>query len=169
MNAVIVTEDKRTSAIQRQFRYYFNEIERCNMCGSDAATHKILGRRLNHSQGKNPQRKNGITTTVVQCTYCGLIYANSQPVPFSIQDHYGKLPEKYWTEAYFNFSDNYFQGEIITVKKLIPFKEGMKSLDIGAGLGKAMNAMTKAGFDTYGFEPSEQFYERAISHWGIPK
>src|SRR5687767_1713415 len=152
---------------KRQLRYYFNYLERCNMCDSDSASHKILGKRLNQSQGKNPQKKIGVTTTVVRCSRCGLIYVNPQPVPFSIQDHYGVLPEEYWIKAYFNDSSNYFQGEITTVKKLLHFQEGMKSLDIGAGLGKAMNALSKAGFDSYGFEPSEQFYERAISQSGI--
>ena len=42
---------------KRQLRYYFNYLERCNMCDSDAASHKILGKRLNQSQGKNPQKK----------------------------------------------------------------------------------------------------------------
>jgi 2-polyprenyl-3-methyl-5-hydroxy-6-metoxy-1,4-benzoquinol methylase len=137
------------------------------MCGSKTDKHKILGKRLNASQGKNPKNKIGITTTIVKCTNCGLIYSNPQPVPFDIQDHYGVPPENYWKENYFNVSDNYFQGEIERLKKLIDFKDGIKSLDIGAGLGKQMIALSKAGFSTYGFEPSKQFHERAISKMGI--
>ena len=34
------------------------------MCGSSTDLHKILGKRLNESQGKNPKNKVGITTTV---------------------------------------------------------------------------------------------------------
>jgi ubiquinone/menaquinone biosynthesis C-methylase UbiE len=137
------------------------------MCGSKTDTHKILGKRLNASQGKNPKNKIGITTTIVKCTNCGLNYSNPQPVPFDIQDHYGVPPESYWKENYFKITDNYFQGEIERLKKLIDFKNDMKSLDIGAGLGKQMIALSKIGFDTYGFEPSKQFYERAISKMGI--
>jgi len=137
------------------------------MCGSKTDTHKILGKRLNGSQGKNPNNKIGITTTIVKCTNCGLIYSNPQPVPFDIQDHYGVPPESYWKENYFTITDNYFQGEIERLKKLLDFKDGMKSLDIGAGLGKQMIALSKSGFETYGFEPSKQFYERAISKMGI--
>lgn len=137
------------------------------MCGSKTDKHKILGKRLNSSQGKNPRNKIGITTTIVRCTNCGLIYSNPQPVPFDIQDHYGVPPENYWKENYFTVTDNYFQGEIAKLKALLDFKNGMKSLDIGAGLGKQMIALSKAGFDTYGFEPSKQFYERAISKMGI--
>ena len=151
----------------KQKRYSFHAIENCNMCGSKSDSHKILGKRLNASQGKNPKKKTGITTTVVKCTNCGLIYANPQPVPYDIQDHYGVPPESYWNENYFSISDDYFQGEVEKLKTLLDFKEGMKSLDIGAGLGKQMIALSKAGFDTYGFEPSKQFHERAISKMGI--
>jgi ubiquinone/menaquinone biosynthesis C-methylase UbiE len=150
-----------------QFKYFFNNIDKCNMCGSNTETHKVLGKRLNQSQGRNPKKKTGITTTVVKCSNCSLVYSNPQPVPFDIQDHYGVPPENYWKENYFMVDDNYFKWEIEKLKKLIDFKEGMKSLDIGAGLGKAMIALSKIGFDAYGFEPSEQFRERAISKMGI--
>ncbi len=151
----------------KQLRYYFNYIDKCNMCGSKSETHKILGKRLNQSQGKNPRAKIGITTTVVKCTDCGLIYTNPQPVPFDIQDHYGVPPEDYWEESYFEINEAYFDKEINQLKKLIDIKDGMKALDIGTGLGKAMHAMSRSGFDTYGFEPSKQFHERAITKMGI--
>ena len=148
-------------------RYEFREIVQCNMCGSDSSHHKILGKRLNASQGKNPKRKKGITTTIVRCIDCGLVYSNPQPIPFDIQDHYGMPPEDYWIEEYFQVDINYFQNEISQAKKLISFREGMKSLDVGAGLGKAMIALSHAGFTAYGFEPSIPFYERAISKMNI--
>jgi 2-polyprenyl-3-methyl-5-hydroxy-6-metoxy-1,4-benzoquinol methylase len=137
------------------------------MCGYDIRYHKILGKRLNVSQGKNPHKKKGISTTIMKCKDCGLIYSNPQPIPFDIQDHYGIPPENYWIEDYFLIDPNYFQNEISIAKKLISFHEGMKSLDVGAGLGKAMIALSNAGFDAYGFEPSIPFYERAISKMKI--
>lgn len=148
--------------MKQQMRYSFNTVEKCNMCDSSTATHKILGKRLNQSQGKRPRKKTGITTTIVKCSDCGLIYSNPQPIPADIQDHYGVPPEDYWKEIYFKVDDAYFQREIEIAKRLIGFKTNMKSLDIGAGLGKAMIALEKAGFDAYGFEPSSQFHERAI-------
>jgi len=147
--------------------YYFNYIDNCNMCGSETHAHKILGKRLNSSQGRNPKDKFGITTTIVKCSNCGLIYSNPQPVPFNIQDHYGVPPENYWRESYFKVNENYFKGVIERLKTFIDIKAGMKALDIGAGLGKAMIALDRAGFDTYGFEPSVPFYERALSKMGI--
>ena len=152
---------------KQQLRYNFDFIEKCNMCGSSTDKHKILGKRLNQSQGKNSRNKIGITTTIVKCTNCGLVYSNPQPVPCDLQDHYGVPPENYWKKEYFTVNDNYFKIEIDTAKKFIDFKKGMKSLDIGAGLGKAMLALTNAGFDAYGFEPSQQFFERAITQMKI--
>jgi ubiquinone/menaquinone biosynthesis C-methylase UbiE len=152
---------------KKELLYRFKHIENCNMCESTAKTHKVLGKRLNQSQGKNPKNKIGITTTICKCKQCGLVYSNPQPIPFDIQDHYGLPPEEYWNKDYFIINENYFKDEIKQLKKLIKFEEGMKSLDIGAGLGKQMIALSNAGFDTYGFEPSKPFFERAISQMNI--
>ena len=148
-------------------RYYFYEVTHCNMCGADAHDHKILGQRLNQSQGLQPKRKMGISVSVMQCASCGLIYNNPQPVPYDIQDHYGIPPEEYWTPAYFKIDPCYFGDVITKAKKLLPFRPGMTALDIGAGIGKAMIAMENAGFNAYGLEPSTPFYERAIKVMGI--
>lgn len=153
--------------MSKQLKYQFNYIANCNMCGSETKNHKVLGKRLNGSQGKSPSGKVGITTTICKCKNCGLIYANPQPIPFNIQDHYGIPPEKYWNNEYLSMDDNYFKGAIEIINKLMPIKQGMKSLDIGAGLGKQMIALSKVGFEAYGIEASEPFYERAISQMKI--
>lgn len=150
-------------------KYSFKEITKCEMCGDKIENHKILGQRLNKSQGSNPKSKNGITVSIVQCTNCNLIYSNPQPIPFDIQDHYGKPPEEYWKDGYFVWEPTYFEKQINEAKKLLDFKEGMKALDIGAGLGKAMLSMQDKGFDVYGLEPSIPFHERAVSKMGIEK
>ena len=153
--------------MKKQLEYKFNYVEKCNMCSSYASTHKILGRRLNQSQGKNPQKKIGISTTICKCINCGLIYSNPQPVPQTLQDHYSVAPEKYWKNEDFNIHDDFFNGEIIRLKNLIQFKQGMKFLDVGAGLGKLMIVLEKEGFDVYGIEPSNTFYKRAIEQMKI--
>lgn len=151
----------------KQLRYYFKWIENCNMCGESADGHKVLGKRLNQSQGMNPRRKIGIATTVVRCTNCGLIYPNPLPIPFDLQDHYGIPPESYWNEEYFKADDGNMQSEFSLLSSLIEVTSGMKSLDVGAGLGKAMIFLENLGFESFGFEPSMPFYERAISRMGI--
>lgn len=153
--------------MKQQLRYEFNYIEKCNLCGSLTDKHKILGKRLNQSQGKNPKNKTGISTTICKCNNCGLIYSNPQPIPLNLQAHYGIPPENYWKNEVFTINDNYRKGVIERLKNLIDFREGMKFLDIGAGLGKAMIVLSKAGFDAYGFEPSRLFYEKAIEQMGV--
>ena len=152
----------------KQLRYYFNYVDTCNMCGSGADQHKILGQRLNQSQGFNPKSKIGISTTVMKCKNCRLIFSNPQPVPYDIQDHYGIPPEDYWRPEYFNTDKNYFAHQIETTKKLSEFQQGMKALDIGAGLGKCMKSLQEKGFDAYGFEPSIPFHQAALEKMKIP-
>lgn len=148
-------------------KYNFEPVTHCEMCGDDTSHHKVLGQRLNCSQGLRPKTRGGISVSVKKCTSCQLIYASPMPVPESIHDHYGVPPEEYWQASYFEWFPD-LSRQIDTLKKLINIVPGVKALDIGAGLGKGMISLSKAGFDTYGFEPSEPFYERAISKMNIP-
>lgn len=150
-------------------KYTFKEIFVCEMCGDKTENHKVLGQRLNKSQGFRPKSKTGISVSIIKCTNCGLIYSNPQPVPFDLQDHYGTPPEEYWKDEYFIWEPSYFSLQIEEAKKILNFSKGMKALDIGAGLGKAMLSMQSEDFDVYGLEPSIPFYERAISKMGVKK
>lgn len=137
------------------------------MCGSISSQAKVLGRRMNKSQGKNPRVKTGISTTVVQCKNCELIYANPQPIPVNINQHYGVPPESYWSAHYFEINPDYFKHQIDTFFQLYQHKSNLKALDIGAGIGKCMIALERAGFDAEGFEPSTPFYKKAIEKMNI--
>jgi 2-polyprenyl-3-methyl-5-hydroxy-6-metoxy-1,4-benzoquinol methylase len=148
-------------------KYYFEEVHHCEMCGDPTGKHKVLGQRMNRSQGTKRKGDSGISVSIKKCSNCQLIYSSPQPVPFDLQDHYGIPPENYWTPDYFTWTPDYFQKEIGTFKSLVDFKKGMKALDVGAGIGKAMLSLEKAGFDSCGFEPSRSFYEKAISEMKI--
>lgn len=153
---------------QRRLRYEFIPVHECEMCGS--RRHKVLGLRVNRSQGRSPRKVSGIAVSVKQCEDCSLIFSDPRPVPADISDHYGIPPESYWTHpAAWEVSDSYFAREIAEAKALLNFTAGMKALDIGAGLGKAMTALTRAGFDTWGIEPSEPFRAKAIERMRIPE
>ncbi len=145
-------------------QYYFDYITNCDMCGAETAGNRVLGQRLNQSQGLNPKKLSGISVSVIQCRNCNLIYSNPQPIPFNIQDHYGIPPDEYWNDRSFDWEENYFLPQILKTKELIGFKPGMKALDCGAGIGMGMLSLEHAGFDTWGFEPSVPFYEKALSH-----
>lgn len=137
------------------------------MCGSPSMGHKVLGRRLNRAQGREPRTEVGIATTIKRCNSCGLIYCDPLPIPLDLQDHYGVPPEEYWKEEYFTLHDGYLKEELSVAKLLLPARGQQRSLDVGAGIGKSMLAMAGAGFDAHGFEPSKPFYERAIKRMGI--
>ncbi|WGZ96186.1 MAG: methyltransferase domain-containing protein [Candidatus Thiothrix putei] len=156
--------------MNKEMIYHFHSIKICEMCGADTNKHKLIGQRLNSSQGMKPKRKLGISVSVMQCSNCGLIYSSPQPIPNNIQDHYGIPPENYWKKEQFTHDKNYFKTEIENVKSLLSLTSKVKptALDIGAGLGNAMLSLKSAGMDVYGLEPSIPFYERAISIMGIP-
>lgn len=164
LNKILIVPDIEKKIIK--YSFHFKDV--CNMCNSSKEMHKILGKRLNKSQGKSPKKKVGITTTIVRCKKCNLVFSNPQPIPESIEDHYGVEPESYWKEKdYFSTDDNYFQNEIDKLKNIFEIKSGMKALDIGAGIGKSMITMEKAGFEAFGFEPSPEFLNMAIDKMGI--
>ena len=147
--------------------YTFVERDTCEMCQAPSSEHRMLGMRLNKSQGRAPRRQYGVAVSVMQCGRCSLIFANPLPIPASITDHYSLSPEQYWAPEYFQLDEAYFAKEIATAKRLLSFKTGMAALDVGAGMGKAMKALERAGFEAYGLEPSPTFREAAVTRMKI--
>ena len=147
--------------------YLFKEINRCSFCGAEKSELKVIGKRLNRPQGFRPHKKAGISISVIKCRRCGLIFSNPLPIPEKISDHYGIPAEEYWKPEYFNVPDGFMDGFIQLMKKKYAVSQKAKILDIGAGIGKAMIAFQRHGFDIYGIEPSKPFYDKAIDKMGI--
>lgn len=146
----------------KQVTYTFTPVEKCNMCSG--TNFKVLGKRLNQHQGKNPKIKTGISTSVVKCKDCGLIFANPIPIPNHITDHYNVEVDQYFEEGIKNVPENYLHNELAFFKSIYKSSNApLKGLDIGAGLGGIMRALDKNGIDAYGLEPSKTFYDFAIS------
>jgi SAM-dependent methyltransferase len=145
-------------------RYEFRPAPACAMCGSGGAS--LLGLRLNTSQGLRPRRAQGIAVSVKRCRDCGLIYADPLPVPDRLADHYDLPPEDYWA-AVEPWTPDYFARQVADAKRLLPFTPGMKALDVGVGLGKAMRSLVHGGFDAWGMEPSEPFRTFAVEKTGV--
>ncbi|MDD5570137.1 MAG: class I SAM-dependent methyltransferase [Bacteroidales bacterium] len=152
-----------------EINYTFRDINSCEMCGAGLLKLKVLGKRLNKSQGINPKRKTGIFSTIVKCSDCGLIFSNPQPVPQNISDHYNISPDNYWKEEQLKQNDNFFLGFISWLKNLIVIKDGIKALDVGAGLGTFMECLQKENIDAYGMEPSEFFFKTIIERKEISR
>lgn len=139
------------------------------MCAAPAAEAKVVGLRLNASQGTRPRRKTGIAVTVCRCRQCGLHYPKPLPVPAAHADHYGVPPESYWNQAYFSPDPHYFERQIDDAKRLLGFTAGMKALDVGVGIGKAVVALRDAQFDVWGIEPSDAFHSKALEFTRLPR
>jgi SAM-dependent methyltransferase len=134
----------------------------------DASQH-VLGRRLNHRQGVRPRRSLGVAVTVVQCKGCGLIFTNPRPVPQSLGDHYEKPPEEYWRPEQLEERTDHGAIPFDTFQTLHkPQPHTLRALDVGAGLGHDMLQLNRAGFDTWGLEPSAAFREGAIARGADP-
>lgn len=79
-------------------KYSFSSVSVCNMCGAPAAAFRVVGLRMNRSQGFQPKKVDGIAVSIKRCVQCGLIFADPCPVPDQLSDHYGIPPEEYWKD-----------------------------------------------------------------------
>jgi len=156
-----------THNLLKAIKYTFIPINRCNMCGSNCHHFSLMGRRLNNTQGFRPSKKIGVTITVEKCDSCGLVFPNPMPMVDTLVDHYNVPAKDYWDESYFDNNSGYFKEQIDWYRNLSPNIECSKALDIGAGLGKCMKALSTAGFEVKGIEPSPSFAKRAIEINGI--
>lgn len=157
---------KDTTTVTQDRVYHFKKIEYCNMCGASTDDARVLGQRLNQTQGSRPGKKHGISVTVCRCVRCGLVFADPLPIPRSIDDHYGLPPEEYWNSASFSPEPGYFLHQVTAARRLLGDKQAIRALDIGIGLGKAARVMEQAGFTVHGIEPSEPFYRKALEQLG---
>lgn len=147
--------------------YNFKPIKACNMCGTGVQDFSNLGIRLNQSQGLTPKKKSGIAVSVKKCNNCNLVFADPQPLPNSIMEQYDIAPEEYWKSNEFHWDETYFHNELKILKSLQKPSKEMKALDVGAGYGRCLLSLEKAGYESHGFEPSKPFYDLAISKFGI--
>jgi SAM-dependent methyltransferase len=149
--------------------YTFQRQAQCNMCFAPIdRTATTLGKRLDQHQGVNPRKHVGVTTTVQRCSDCGLIFSNPMPIPRDIGQHYDVPAESYWIRD-LTITDMYFAKQIDLFHDLWkPNGDGKRvALDIGAGVGRAMVSLEKAGFEVFGLEPSGAFRKVAIDRNGI--
>lgn len=134
----------------------------CDMCGSN--NRHDVGLRLNGSTGLKPRKAYGVCIPVKQCADCELIYTDPMPIPVNIDDHYDMDPEDYFEETHLQewpaFDNSSLSG-------LLEFRSGMKAVDVGAGVGMHMISLAKAGWDTWGIEPSANFVRFGIDRLGI--
>lgn len=146
--------------------YRFHQVDRCPMCAAPIGSSRILGLRLDRSQGFNPRGKSGAAVTVHRCAVCDLVYSNPEPRPTELDDHYDIPVESYWNENQLSSSIDMMSRPLVKTKELLDFRPGMKALDVGTGIGLGFTALEKAGFDAWAIEPSRPFRAKALELTG---
>jgi SAM-dependent methyltransferase len=129
----------------------------CPVCGP--TTERTIGFRggAYHWNGR------GVETRIVECTRCGLLYANPYPTPTDFQRLYAD-PEKY-------FSSHNLQGRTRKFRRVAQRilarcnRTSPSLLDVGSGRGEMLIAARDIGFrDVLGLEPSIANLEFAAHH-----
>lgn len=128
------------------------------MCGEGPEHFTFWGERLGKSQGWFPKKgAEDKCITIKRCSGCGLIFSDPMPLPSKASDLYDLAPEQYWEDRQLTAQPGYFEGEMITLRRFLGPLKDKTVLDIGSGLGFAMQVMEKAGMKVYGVEPSPSF------------
>lgn len=137
------------------------------MCGSPSSGHKVIGNRKNGRQGFRPQLHSGFCVSIRQCSNCELIYPDPMPMPASLDQHYGVDVSNYWKPEYLEVDPNDLWPQLNDLKQLRSYTSTPRALDIGAGIGKHLVTLKRAGYDTWGIEPSSSFHRYAIDKMGM--
>ncbi len=150
--------------------YSFRPVETCNMCAAGAGEFRVLGVRLNRSQGRAPRAVRGAGVTIVRCRRCDLVFPDPQPVPGSVHDHYDMPGEEYWSDSRASpVADPAAIARFGALRARFAQDAKPAALDVGVGSGFTALAMIAAGFELHGFEPIPQFRELALETLGLPE
>lgn len=150
--------------------YSFRPVETCNMCGAGAGEFRVLGVRLDRSQGRAPRAVRGAGVTIVRCRRCDLVFPDPQPVPGSVHDHYDMPGEEYWSDSRASpVADPVAIARFGALRARFAQDAKPAALDVGVGSGFTALAMIAAGFELHGFEPIPQFRELALATLGLPE
>jgi SAM-dependent methyltransferase len=139
------------------------------MCGVQPERFKVLGTRLNRSQGRNPRNARGAAVTIARCRDCGLVFPDPQPVPAELTDHYDMPGVDYWGDAR---ATPEVDPAALALWHDLHRRTGAAhpvALDVGVGSGFTAMAMIAAGFEVHGFEPIPQFRELALKSLELGK
>lgn len=131
----------------------------CPLCGG--LDHRVIGRRDRHFA---PLRNVG-------CEDCGLVFSNPMPTDAALAAYYERSYRQDYQGATAPRGVHLLRGEqraairLREVQAHLP--RGASVLDLGAGAGEFVAALSEAGFVARGVEPSADFSRFARSHYGV--
>lgn len=133
----------------------------CNLCGSDK--YEVVYANL---PDRLLQRRE-VTSTLVRCLCCGLIYQNPRPTLKEIGQHYPPEYEAYHYHSELNHQSTLsrWAAEYGIAKRrryVTRYKRLGTLLDVGCGTGLFLKGMKQSGcWELWGIEPSMQAAEVA--------
>jgi SAM-dependent methyltransferase len=138
--------------------------QNCQMCAKDLRqSSRFLGFRMGCRQGLRPLSNRSLITNVCKCSSCGLIYVDPMPIPLDLQEHYSaESGDEY--HGFGEWHEGWFASQISTFKDLFPrYADSTRALDVGCGSAHVVRSLLAAGFDAYGLEPSDKFFNEIIN------
>lgn len=95
----------------------------------------------------------GVHPPIVRCTNCGLMFTNPRPNSDSIAENYTDVEDQTYLDAEAaRFAT--FERRLKWLEKHTGPAEGRRILDVGAYTGVFVDVAAKAGWDSWGLEPS---------------
>ena len=135
----------------------------CNLCGS--TDYKIMYQptKKDYDPSEIFSASGGVmgTQQIVKCNHCGLVYVNPRVKNEIVVNAYSDaVDELYVSQA--EGRQKTFNNGLKLVEKYVPQRGTI--LDVGCAAGFFLNVAKKAGWQTYGIEPSKW-----MSDWGNKK
>jgi len=149
---------KTKSLLKRNYSYT-NMIEYCRVCKQDFFQEPLL--RL-EDMPKGAQHlpetsllanEKGVVLEVYQCSKCGLVQLNNEPVPYYKEVIRASAFSQEMKEFRIKQFDEFVRKYSLANKKVI---------EIGAGQGEYLSLMKNAGTDAYGTEYSEESAKQCL-------
>lgn len=136
-----------------------SKIDRCRICGHKFFKQPLLGyknmpRTAQFLPDKNSLKKDkGVTLEVFQCSGCGLVQLNNEPVPYYKE----VIRASAFSEEMKDFRLKQFENFVQKFSL-----KGKKVIEIGCGRGEYLSLMKQFGVAAYGLEYSKDSVRQCL-------
>ena len=133
------------------------KIVKCNLCGSGrySVIYKTYAGDISAIDMRSytiTDNQRGVPLRIVECSECGLIYANPWPPEPSLVNNYTEMVD---SPEYLKEERGCRLSVQSTLKELKRLKKSGRLLDVGCGTGFLLDEARKYGWEVYGVELSK--------------
>jgi len=136
-------------------------IDKCRVCGYDFFKKPLLkyenmpGVTQYFPDAESLEQDNGIDLEICQCSGCGLVQLNNEPVSYYKE----VIRSVAFSEEMKNFRMKQFKEFIEKY-----FLEGRKIVEVGCGSGEYLSIMQQFGVETYGLEQATESVNKCVEN-----